>query len=102
MNQPVVGSGPDQLGILVRWGYGIYHASPRHPHQIRRPVDADALGNIGCLAREVRAYDLPGIPAVRCLKERVSGEVQCVRVDRREDHRSSSQESILAAPAGFG
>src|SRR5712671_1011629 len=52
-------------------------------------------GNAGIFARQVGTDDLPTVATIAGGKQDIRAEIQHVRIDRRENQRSSAIEAIL-------
>src|SRR5258705_964453 len=57
--------------------------------------------HVVALTREVGTDDVPAVSTVRGFEKYVSGEVQSVGIDRRENHGSGPEEPVISRPHCF-
>ena len=96
VNQTVVGSHPDDVDVGVGRRDGVDHAAPRDARRRRAAVLAHVGRYLPSLPRQVRADLIPTTSAVGRLPESVRGEVQCVRVHRREEDGHGPDDAVVA------
>jgi hypothetical protein len=107
LDQAIVGSGPDQVGVFGRWRDGIDHAAMLAFGGIVGDERAEGRGNSGIFTSQVGADDLPTVAAVAVAKstfdpryrmcgstgEKISGAVRLKRylpcAERRAKRRGS-------------
>ena len=97
LDQAVVGAGPERVRGLERRSEGVDRAALLGRRGILVGELAQARRDARALARQVGADGAPGGAAVAGLEDHVGGEVEHVRVGRREDDRLRAVDPVGVA-----
>ena len=102
VDQTVVSSGPDGIGILEGRSHSVNYPMVFALFWVRSRKHSQIRRGLIRFPRQIGADHFPTFPRVHGFKQNIGRKEKFVRVERRKDNREGAIVAIFTAMDGFG